>query len=377
MIRRTARSLALLWKTALLSLLFCNVVFGQTAKEEYVDFVPAGKHFSVQVPSDWQKDESLFLNEYGEYGVTLRAPGREGLEYVLIKIACFAERHRTPEKFVFEKLNPGFLRQNREVSPVNEITVAGLKAKTFEIRAPRLPIAGIGDKAVDALERYVVVPAEAGFFILSFNTPVQVEKKYRPTFEKVVDSFRPLIPSTTEKEDEVSDIEYEVYADFFKTTKAPKVDSPVPFTFPSTGSLVHEMTTAGEKITGEPLIKSLSGADPSVIESYNRRNDKEYRLKDKILVSRIKILTKDKSDEIKGKKGFGRGFAQGVRDSYPLEGGVVINLSRIGINRDMNEALFRAGSSDGQLGGSYFILMEKTGDAWRLKKAVLIKSWYH
>jgi len=75
-------------------------------KSEFIHFVSEEKHFSVHLPSNWGKDESFFLKEYKEYGVRLWAPGMKDLEYVLIDVAYYAQKHRTYEKFIFDKLNP-------------------------------------------------------------------------------------------------------------------------------------------------------------------------------------------------------------------------------------------------------------------------------
>lgn len=350
-------------------------------KPEFVHFVSEGKYFSVQIPSRWEKDERFFLKEYKEYGVRLRAPGLKDLGYVLIDIAHYAEKHRTQERFIFDKLNPGLSPRGEERSSVQDIILSGMKAKAFEIKTSRFPIAGIGDAKVEALEQYVVFSAEKGFFVLLYNSPVGITQKYRSIFERVLHSFKPLITAqaVSGNDDVITEEEYRVYTDFFKIKEAPRIDSPVPHLFPSKGTLVYEKTSSGKKITQGSLesLEKLSGKlDASLIESYSSRNTKDHYMKDKILVNTLKILTEERMEEIKKKGGLGKGFAQEFMRSYPLAGDIIY-LSRVGFSRDMNNALFYAGTSSGLAGASYFILMEKTGNAWQLKNALLNNFWYY
>lgn len=179
-------------------------------------------------------------------------------------------------------------------------------------------------------------------------------------------------------EDEITEEEYRVYTDFFKTKEVPKIDSPVPLSFPAKGGLVYEKTSSGKKMSPrllQHLEKSSGKLDASLIDHYNNRNTKDYRIQDKIFVNKIKILTEGEMDEIRKKGGLGKGFAQELMNRYPLAG-EIIYLSRVGFNSDMSNALFYAGSSSGLMGASYFIWMEKTGNAWRLKNAVLGDFWH-
>jgi len=347
---------------------------------ESAGFVSEGKYFKVRIPADWGREDGFLLKEYKEYGVRLRAPGSSGLDYVLIDIAYYAGRHRTPERFIFDILNPSWPKGVVH-TPVQDATISGMAARTFQIKTTRFPIAGIGDEKVDAMERYVVFPAAEGFFVLLYNAPVGIAEKQEALFQQVLHSFQPMTSVDTgpADKDEITEEEYSVYTDFFKTKHMPEIDSPVPLDFPAEGGLVYEKTSDGKKITAETIeaIEKSSGKpDHSLIESYNSRNAKGYSLKDKILVNTVTILTEERMEEIRKKGDLGKGFAQELTRSYPLEG-KIIYLSRIGFDREMNNALFYAGSSSGVMGGSYFILMEKTGEGWRLKHAFLNTSWYY
>ncbi len=347
----------------------------------FMQYVSEGKHFSVQIPSDWERDESLFLKAHKEYGVRLRAPGLKDLGYVLIDIAYYGEGYRTQERFIFDKLKPARSPQGEEHNLVHDITVSGMKARTFDTKSARFPIAGIGDAKVEALEQYVVFPAQKGFFVLLCNTPAGTAQKYRLIFEKVLHSFKPLITAqaVSGNEDEITDEEYKVYTDFFSAEEVPRIDSPAPLPFPSQGTLVYEKTTSGKKMNlGDPqnLEKSFGKIDASLIDNYRVRNMKDHQIKDKIFVDKIKIFTEANREEIRKQGGLGKGFSQEFMRRYPFAG-EIIYLSRVGFNKEMNNALFYAGSSSGLTGAGYFILMEKTVAGWRLKHAVLDDFWYY
>jgi len=256
-----------------------------------------------------------------------------------------------------------------------------VKAKTFEIKTFRFPIAGIGDAKVEALEQYVVFPSEKGFFVLLYSAPAGTAQKYRAIFEKALHSFKPLITAraVSGTEDVITEEEYRVYTDFFKIKEMPRIDSPAPLPFPAKGGLVYEKTSSGKKISHrllQHLEKSSGKLDVSLIDNYNSRNTKDYQLKDKIFVNTIKIFTEDEMDEIRKKGGLGKGFTRELMSRYPLAG-EIIYLSRVGFNSDMSNALFYAGSSSGVMGASYFVWMEKTGNAWQIKNALLNNFWYY
>jgi hypothetical protein len=152
---------------AILSISSAAAFAAETA--DFIEFVSEGKHFSVQIPSGWEKDESFFLKAYEECGVRLRAPGLKELGYVLIDIIYYGEEYRTPERFIFDKLNPARYPHGEARSPVQDITISGMKAKTFEIRSSRYPIAGIGDAKVEPWA-ICCLPAKK-VFVRTYNTP--------------------------------------------------------------------------------------------------------------------------------------------------------------------------------------------------------------
>jgi hypothetical protein len=348
---------------------------------DFIEFVSEGKHFSVQIPSGWEKDESFFLNKKEECGVRLRAPGQKELGYVLIDILYYFEEYRTSERFIFDKLDPNIYPLGETRGSAQDIVISGMKAKTFDIRSTRRPIAGIGDANVEALEHYVVFPAGKGFYVLLFNTPAGIAQNYRPIFEKVLYSFKPAITAqaVSGNEDGVTDEEYKVYTAFFSTADVPKIDSPVRLPFPSRGSLVYEKTSSGKKKDRDlshEFEESFGKIDASLIENFSVRNAKEWQLKDRIFVDKIKIFTEANREEIRKQGGLGKGFSREFMRRYPLAG-EIIYLSRVGFNKEMSNALLYAGSSSGLMGGGYFILMEKTGNGWRLKNAVLDDFWYY
>jgi len=54
----------------------------------------------------------------------------------------------------------------------------------FEIAPP--------SKKVTVIERYIVIPAEKGFYVLNYRASPDIVKSIEGIFEKVLNSFEPL-----------------------------------------------------------------------------------------------------------------------------------------------------------------------------------------
>ncbi|MEW6615666.1 MAG: hypothetical protein AB1401_09400 [Thermodesulfobacteriota bacterium] len=48
-------------------------------------------------------------------------------------------------------------------------------------------------KKVTVIERYIVIPAEKGFYVLNYRASPDIVKSIEGIFEKVLNSFEPLI----------------------------------------------------------------------------------------------------------------------------------------------------------------------------------------
>ena len=118
----------------------------------------------------------------------------------------------TPDSFINARLGSMVREDAERGRNTSEMRMAGRNAivfqmKTFELvtRPPDDPIAGQeGDPRVYEIapvakkvlmeEQYVVLPAAKGYFVLHYRAPEGVADRYRPIFETVVASFKPLVP---------------------------------------------------------------------------------------------------------------------------------------------------------------------------------------
>ena len=79
------------------------------------------------------------------------------------------------------------------VMKLMEATIAGRQARVVERNAFFVKTKMIVFKSrIPMAERFVVIPADAGFYVLSFSTPASDAEKNRELFATITGSFRPL-----------------------------------------------------------------------------------------------------------------------------------------------------------------------------------------
>ena len=83
--------------------------------------------------------------------------------------------------------------ETEKFSPVKETSLAGKKAFEFdsEIKEYLHPESS-SDESVMIKEKFYVVPAKDGFFVLHYYSPVSAFTKNLPAFKKLVSTFKPL-----------------------------------------------------------------------------------------------------------------------------------------------------------------------------------------
>jgi len=340
---------------------------------EFQEWTPEGGFFSVLIPSGWKRRELDLMKEHDQYRVTMYAPGSKGIEYLVIEIAYYAEEVRTPERFIYDLMNPLLKPRGEEQGTPADVALSGRKAISLEIKTPRFPPAGMEGKTIDTVRRYVVCPAEKGFYVFLYDSPANVSGENRWVFEKILNSFK---PSVSDKADgkpmqEIGDDEYKVFTGFFSTKKMPEMKLPEFFRYVIDGSFIgrtiYEKTLIGKKVKQDSLdyLKKIFGRDvAALVEDYERKSVEEYGIKDRILVPRLTILSEQKMKKIRN--------SRGLSDVPPKELDGVVYLSRVGFNSEKNAALFYV-SQSGSPHVSYFVLMDKEDNKWVLKNAVMDK----
>jgi hypothetical protein len=166
------------------------------------EYVSDGRYFSVLLPKGWSKDEAIMTRRKMKiYGVEIGMPlQKEDSFPVKITIEYYAKEnvlYKTPEEFIkrLSQPDPTLPRMGREYGPITNTSIAGVKAKQFERNIPKfVPPHADEPKEIRIYEKYIVIPAKDGFYVFTYQSPVEKAKFHIQTFEKILSSFKPFIP---------------------------------------------------------------------------------------------------------------------------------------------------------------------------------------
>ena len=164
-------------------------------------YVSEGKYFKCALPKDWQKTEDMGqpASEKKVYGVDVTgAAGPDGIA-PSISVKYYGKGNtlfKSAEEFVkiHSKAIPGLGLPGDKYSSVTAMKIAGRAASKFERRKsdfarPRQ----VQNKPVSVFERYIVLPASEGFYVLNYYCVFSEAKAKLPAFDGVVKSFEPLL----------------------------------------------------------------------------------------------------------------------------------------------------------------------------------------
>lgn len=181
-------------------------------------FVPltVGDHFSCEIPADWSRDDHPFglsQEEKKVYGITLIRPMPEAVP-LRISVYYYAEGnllYASRDQFITWHSRPVLgLAEGDQYGAKTEIIVSGRQATTFDRRKNEfVPMQGLRDepdqddgrvyesgemmaRLVPVMERFLVVPAATGFYVLSYHAPTEVFREFLGKFERVMATFNPL-----------------------------------------------------------------------------------------------------------------------------------------------------------------------------------------
>ena len=168
--------------------------------------------FTATLPQDWKREEDR--HPYGDLtritGVRLAsAPTAEGVPVTISVLHYSGEGlFKTPDDFIRNELNSIARTDYDQPAPLREIRIAGRTGRTFQMKTFELvrldgfeaPPGKEGvvyelappHRRVEMLERYIVLPAREGYFVLGCRSPERVAGEYQRVFEAVARSFRPL-----------------------------------------------------------------------------------------------------------------------------------------------------------------------------------------
>jgi len=182
--------------------IFSGIAQAGAAPEGFKEYVSEGGYFKVALPSAWGKSDGSFglsAEEKKVYGVDVLGPiSNDGIAS-MIAVHYYAPGnllHETMEGFINIHAQPalGVNLDGREYGPVRVELVAGRSAKVFERKVYEyIPPDAFKPKKIAIYERFVVMPAHKGFYVVRYSAPEDIAEKYKPVFEKVISSFEPLI----------------------------------------------------------------------------------------------------------------------------------------------------------------------------------------
>jgi len=178
--------------------------------------VTFGDFFSYAAPAGWGWTEGstfgLSQEEKGVFGGTLHGPGR-GAVPLTIELHYYAKGNlldESADRYIRGHADPSpGSKAGEDLGPNGKATVSGRNATVFETRRSRLvPMPaesggantppwiqvrpGIRAHKESIVERFVVIPASAGFYALRYRAPAAEFVTFLPVFERVTASFRAL-----------------------------------------------------------------------------------------------------------------------------------------------------------------------------------------
>lgn len=158
-------------------------------------------YFTVAIPAGWEKEERTFgLSQEKKkvYGADfLAATDRDGLT-PRISVHYYAQGnllHKTADKFIRVQSQPvlGVIADGRNYGPVEKGRVGKRDARVFERNTfEYIPPESIEQKKIPVYEKFAVVPAKAGFYVLSLYSPMEASKDNLKAYESVLASFKML-----------------------------------------------------------------------------------------------------------------------------------------------------------------------------------------
>ena len=179
----------------------------------YEKYISEDNFFVVLIPKGWVKEEKDFSYAYTKTGDKVRGVefsgphNKDGARLVISVLYYeYGQFFKSYGKYISLKIG-SFTRLAPEKDvPITNTAVAGRQAKKFEIEKfelIRLPFdppdfkEGImyeivpPSKKVTIIERYIVIPAEKGFYVLNYRAPEDRAKEYESVFNKILSSFEP------------------------------------------------------------------------------------------------------------------------------------------------------------------------------------------
>lgn len=162
--------------------------------EEFKTFSLNG-YFSCEVPQGWQLLRDDKEQRRGVFQIELIAPG-EGPALMTLYVSYFTKDNiyfKDYQDYVESNSTDdlGIAAETDKYGPVRTTALSGRKAFEFEREQkeylhPESP----SDESVILKEKFYVLPAREGFFVMHFSAPKAVYAKHLPVFDRVARTFK-------------------------------------------------------------------------------------------------------------------------------------------------------------------------------------------
>lgn len=154
--------------------------------------------FRCDVPADWwQSRDEHAESRTKVQGMHLVGPKEKAPLAPTLSLRYFAPGNTvapTAEAYLKRQLEPAPVPlKGEKTSEPKKVSAAGLPGEsfvrdTFEFIPPR----SLDTKQVPVREEYVILERKEGFFVLLYKAPSASFKRWRPAFQRVLDTFQPL-----------------------------------------------------------------------------------------------------------------------------------------------------------------------------------------
>ena len=157
-------------------------------------------YFSVEIPTGWEKDLKVFglsPDEKKVYGADFLSAKGSGELVSRISVHFFARGnrvHKDAEQYIALHARPiGGAVDGETYGPVKEGRVGSRTAKIFDRTTFfYFPPETINPKKIPVYEKFAVVPAKQGFYVLRLYSPQETAEANLKAYASVLASFNPL-----------------------------------------------------------------------------------------------------------------------------------------------------------------------------------------
>jgi len=186
-------------KTLAMIMLFALPACAAPAKKAaaapaFKKFAMEDKSFSCDVPAAWEQKRDLEKEKRDKTPQLQLLGPRAEKAPVMIYAAFYAKEgsYFTGYKnFIDRNSKDSWGETEDKYSPVKETVMAGRKAFVFdrEVKTSLNP-ENPSSESVQIMEKFYVIPAKDGFFLLHFYAPKAAAKQYLPDFERMAKTFK-------------------------------------------------------------------------------------------------------------------------------------------------------------------------------------------